>query len=111
MRASFSPHISAALPVTSGTTAPPTMATQMTPEPSAARLPKPSLARVNMVGNMMELNSPIASNDQPETMPTVFADTVSKMMTVAAAQANTLPGAKKRSSQAPMNRPNMAPPQ
>jgi len=55
MSASFRPHRSAALPVTSGTMAPPTMAMQMTPEPSAARLPKPSLASVKIVGNMMEL--------------------------------------------------------
>src|ERR1700686_4183920 len=105
MRACFNPHTSAALPATSGTMAPPTMATQMTPEPSAARLPKPSLARVNMVGNMMELNSPMASSDHPETVPTVLADTVNRMMTVAAAQANTLPGANSLSNQAPMNRP------
>src|SRR6202158_5944910 len=111
MRAGFNPHRSAALPVTSGTTAPPTMATQMTPDPSAARLPRPSLARVKIVGNMMELNSPRASSDQPETLPTVFAETVKSMMTLAAAQANTLPGANSRSSQAPTNRPTMAPPQ
>jgi hypothetical protein len=37
------------------------MVRQMTPEPSAARLPSPSLASVKIVGNMMELNSPMAS--------------------------------------------------
>src|ERR1700676_5264801 len=111
MSACFNPHRSAALPVTSGTMAPPTMATQITPDPSAARLPRPSLANVKIVGNMMELNRPIASSDQPETNPVVFAEIVNRTMTVAAAQANTLPGANSRSNQAPMNLPTMAPPQ
>ena len=74
MSASFRPHKSAALPVTSGTMAPPTIAMQMIPDPSAARLPKPSLASVKIVGNMMELNSPMASSDHPETRPVVFAE-------------------------------------
>jgi hypothetical protein len=51
------------------------------------------------------------AGDQPETFPTVFAETVNRTMTVAAAQASTLPGANSRSSQAPMKRPTMAPPQ
>ena len=71
---------------------------QMTPEPSAARVPKPSLASVKIVGNMMELKSPIDNRAHPEAGPLESAEKVSNAMTVAAAQANTLPGANKRST-------------
>src|SRR5450755_1309243 len=94
-----------------GTTAPPTMATQMIPEPSAARGPNPSLAREKIVGNMMELNSPTASNETPDAAPVELADTHSSVMTAAAAHASTLPGDNTRNRYAPMNRPIMAPPQ
>ena len=49
------------------------MATQMIPDPSAARGPSPSQASVKIVGNMIELNSPTASSDQPDTAPTLLA--------------------------------------
>jgi hypothetical protein len=87
------------------------MATQMMPEPSAARAPKPSQASEKMVGNMIELNNPIASSDPPASMPVVCADTNSSPSTAPAAQASTLPGENIRSSPAPMKRPTMAPPQ
>src|SRR5258708_23741066 len=109
MSAYFKPHKSAALPVTSGTMAPPTMAMQITPEPSAARSPRPSLASVKIVGNMMELNKPIASSDQADTAPEVLAEIVSRAMTMPATQARTLPGENSRSTYEPMNRPTMAP--
>src|ERR1700735_4715427 len=94
----FKPHKSAALPVRSGTMAPPTIAMQITPEPSAARSPRPSLASVKMVGNMMELNRPIATSDQADTAPDVLAEMVSNAITAAATHANTLPGENSRST-------------
>ena len=78
--------------------APPTIAMQITPEPSAARSPRPSFASVKIVGNMMELNKPIASSDQADTAPEVLAEIVSKAMTAAATHANTLPGENSRST-------------
>src|ERR1700685_2403312 len=109
--ASFSPTQSAARPVINGTMAPPTMATQMMPEPSAARGPRPSLASEKIVGNMMELNNPMASSDQPETAPVEWAEVNNSAIAAAAAHANTLPGENTRSSKAPTKRPSMAPPQ
>ena len=98
MSAIFSPERSAALPVIPGTIAPPTIAMQMTPDPSAVRLPRPSLARVKIVGNMMELNRPMASKDPAENCPTVLAEISSSAMTAAAAQESTLPGEKRRNT-------------
>src|SRR6185312_13191537 len=109
--AAFNPMTSAAAPVITGTMAPPTMATQSTPEPSAVRGPSPSDASAKMVGNMMELNSPMESSDQPDIMPAVFADTSSSNTTMAALKASTLPGEIYFSTKAPMKRPTRAPPQ
>ena len=64
-----------------------------------------------MVGNMMELNKPIASSEYPETWPLVLAESNSSEMTTAATHDSTLPGEKTRSTYAPMNRPTIAPPQ
>src|SRR5579862_4002206 len=102
---------STASPVSLGTTAPPTIATQMMPEPSAARGPSPSLASENIVGNMMELNRPMASSDQPEAGPETVIENTSSNTFIAPAQASTLPGENMRSSAEPMKRPTMAPPQ
>src|SRR5580658_10706700 len=88
---------STATPVSLGTTAPPTIATQMMPEPSAARGPRPSEASEKIVGNMIELNNPIASSDQPDKAPTLVAEIVSSISTAAAAHASTLPGESTRS--------------
>jgi hypothetical protein len=51
--------------------APPTIATAMIPEAEAERRPRPSDASEKMVGNMIELQSPIARSDQPDTAPNV----------------------------------------
>src|SRR5262244_1069413 len=109
--AALSPITSAAAPVITGTMAPPTMATHSTPEPSAVRGPRPSEANAKMVGNMIELNRPMASNDQPDTAPTVLADTSSNTTTMVALKASTLPGETYFSTKAPMKRPTNAPPQ
>jgi len=70
--------------------APPTIATQIIAEPSAARGPKPSQAKAKMVGNMMEMNRPIASNAQPDTAPVAVADIKRSARTTAAADASTV---------------------
>ena len=83
----------------------------MMPEAEAERGPKPSDASEKMVGNMIELQSPIASSDQPDTAPVVCEEMNSRLMTPAAATASTLPGENTRSRYAPMKRPIIAPPQ
>ena len=87
------------------------MATAMMPEAEAERGPSPSDANEKIVGNMIELQRPIASNDQPDTAPIVCEEMNSSVMTPAAATASTLPGENKRSRYAPMKRPTIAPPQ
>jgi hypothetical protein len=77
--------------------APPTIAMQMIPEPSAARGPNPSQASEKMVGNMMELNNPMASSDHPATAPSVLAEINNSAITTAASHARILPGEKMRS--------------
>src|SRR6185369_6721698 len=105
------PVRSAVRPSKSGTMAPPTIAVAMMPEPSAARAPSPSLASEKIVGNMIELQSPIASSDQPDTAPVEDAEIASNASTAAATHASTLPGEKMRSTKDPANRPTIAPPQ
>src|SRR5580658_2862499 len=102
---------STATPVSLGTTAPPTIATQMMPEPSAARGPSPSLASEKIVGNMIELKSPIANSDHPEAGPEASVENTSSNTFIAPAQASTLPGENIRNSAEPMKRPTIAPPQ
>ena len=46
---------------------------------------------------MMELNSPMASSDQPDTAPAVLPEIASSTITAAAAPASTLPGENMRS--------------
>jgi len=79
-------------PVIGGTIAPPTMAMHMIPDPSAARLSSPSDASEKMVGNMTELNKPIARSEYPEVIPLVFAEIISNVITPPAAQASSFPG-------------------
>ena len=92
-------------------TAPPTIAVAITPDPSAARCPSPSLASVKMVGNMIEFISPIASSDQADTAPLLFADSRINAIAPVATAASTLPGDTRASTAAPTNRPISAPPQ
>ncbi len=54
-----------------------------------------------IVGNMIELQSPIASNDQPDTGPVEDAETANNASTAAATHASTLPGEKIRSTNEP----------
>src|SRR5271156_3140674 len=104
-------NTSATWPVNGGMTAPPTIATAMIPEAEAERGPRPSDASEKMVGNMIELQRPIARSDQPDTAPVVCEEMNSSVMTPADATASTLPGENKRSRYEPMKRPTMAPPQ
>src|SRR5580704_9417305 len=104
-------NASATCPVNGGITAPPTIATAMMPEADAERAPRPSDASEKMVGNMIELQSPIARRDHPDIAPIVCEETNSRVMTPAAATASTLPGENKRSTYEPMKRPTIAPPQ
>ena len=83
----------------------------ITPDPSAARLPSPSLASEKIVGNMIELVSPIASSAQAETAPVVLAEIRISVIAPVATLASTLPGDTRASTYAPMNRPTSAPPQ
>src|SRR5580693_6935279 len=102
---------SATCPVNGGITAPPTIATAMMPDADAERGPRPSDASEKMVGNMIELHSPIARRDQPDTAPVVCEALNSRLMTPADAAASTLPGENTRSRYEPMKRPTIAPPQ
>ncbi len=83
----------------------------MMPEAEAERGPRPSDASEKMVGNMIELQSPIARSDQPDTAPVVCEEMNNSVMTPAAATASTLPGENRRSRYEPMKRPTIAPPQ
>src|SRR5215469_18098793 len=80
---------SATWPVNGGITAPPTIAIAMMPEAEAERGPKPSDASEKMVGNMIELQRPIARSDQPDAAPVVCEEMNSNVMTPAAAAAST----------------------
>ena len=61
IKAIFHPFISAIKAKNGGINAPPEMQVQSKPEAFGLKSPKPSIAIVKIVGNMIELNSPIAS--------------------------------------------------
>ena len=84
---------SAVKPNKPGIKAPPTIAVQSKPEPFGLKSPKPSMAKVKMVGNIMELNKPIANTVHIENSPPVFIVNKSNTMAPMLNIASTLPGA------------------
>src|SRR3569833_1448614 len=99
------------IPLTSGIMAPPTMAMHKMPEPFGAASPSPSTARAKIVGNMMELQRPIAMMAAAAVAPVENDDSSASAAAKAPQTASATPGGTTLSTPAPINRPHIAPPQ
>ena len=77
--------------------APPTIAVHKIPDPWAVYWPIPCMARVNMVGNMMELNRPMLRMDQKATPPLEIMATVNSITLIMPYVASRFPGLINRS--------------
>ena len=72
--------------------APPAMAVQRIPDPSGFSSPRSSMANVNMVGNMMELNSPTLNIETIAITPVVDMEMATIKTAPNANPPKTLPG-------------------
>ena len=104
------PIESAKKPCKTGTNAPPTIAIHKIPDPCDVCLPKPITAKLKIVGNIIELASPISNTAHIATAPLVVIAISNKITALTALKAKTLPAAIFCITAAPMNRPTMAPP-
>ena len=72
------------------------MAIHSKPEACAFKSPKPSSDKVNIVGNIMELNNPTAKIDHMDSSPVVLIEIRIMAMAKKAKIPKTFPGAKIR---------------
>ena len=94
MNAVLKPDESVITPNIGGITAPPTIAVQSKAEPFGLSFPNPAMARVNIVGNMMELNNPINNAVQNAKRPVLDIVRISKKMAPVAKTVNKIAGFK-----------------
>lgn len=90
---------------------PPTIAKHNQPEPLLVSGPSLSIATEKIVGNMIELNKPIASTEYKATSPWVKIVVNNNAITQQALNAIALEGAIFCSKAEPIKRPTIAPPQ
>jgi len=98
-------------PCIKGRMAPPTIAKQRIPEPSLVRSPNRLTPRLKMTGNMIELNKPIDNTAHIAISPAPKTVTVSKIQTVSALNARSVPPFIFCINAAPIKRPTIAPAQ
>ena len=87
------------------------MAITNTPDPFPVIAPKPSIESVKMLGNMMELNKPIATMVHTATEPKLSIVAITSRNAVNAAMPSSVPVRIFCSRPEPINRPIIAPPQ
>ena len=105
------PILSANIPCSRGIIAPPTIAIQRIPEPWLVNFPSFFSPSANMVGNMMELQRPMASTDHMANLPWLKMVIISNVIAVNAFAARHFSGATLLSINDPMNLPTIEPPQ
>ena len=114
MKARWTPMRSASRPCRYGISAPPTIAITSRLEALLVRRPSPSMPSVKMVGNMMELNSPMAMMLHMATRPVLVMVVASSTTTASANRHSsrrahrTGAGAASRRSGRPWRRPSRA---
>ena len=91
--------------------APPTIAIHKSPEPLGFNSPIPSIAKVNMVGNIIELNKPTARILHIDINPVVLIEIRINKMAIEAKMLNTFPGFIIFVRYEPIKRPIIAPDQ
>ena len=111
IRENLKPIKSVNKPYSGGIIAPPTMPVHSNPEPFGFKLPKPLSDNVNIVGNIIELNSPMAKILHIDINPFEFADRKIRKIAIKAKKLSTLPAWKILVRQLPMNLPTIAPDQ
>ena len=87
------------------------MAEQIIPDAWLVYLPKPCVPKEKMVGNMMELNKPMASSDHMATFPPETIASTIKATTAEALNASSWLAFTLSMMKVPAKRPTIAPPQ
>ena len=78
-------------PYNGGIIAPPTIPVHNNPDPFGFKLPKPLSDNVNIVGNIIELKSPMAKILHIDINPFEIADRKIKKIAISAKKLSTLP--------------------
>ena len=92
INAILKPKLSVNFPYKGGIIAPPTIAVHNKPDPFGFNSPIPSMAKVNIVGNIIELNNPTARMLHMLNNPDVLIDIIMSEMASVAKIPSTLPG-------------------